>query len=110
MSKIIASAGIRGAHKIVNRAEKAMKDAIDKFGPNQEVAFPNTGYYLPIIYGMLGHKVEKLSDMEFVMNTCRDLLPQPVKEKNHLPYLGPALDAGMATFFCRGNDRGGKIH
>ncbi len=100
MSKIIASAGIRGAYKIVARAEKTVKDAIDKWGPNQEVAFPNTGYYLPIIYGMLGHKVEKLSDMEHVLNICKDLLPPPVKEKHHLPYLGPALDAGMATFFA----------
>lgn len=100
MSKIIASAGIRGAHKIVNRAENKIKESIDKFGPNQEVAFPNTGYYLPIIYGILGKKVEKLSDMESIIKTCRTLLPPIVKEKHHLPYLGPALDAGMATFFA----------
>ncbi len=42
MSKIIASAAIKGAHKIVERADKKIKEAIDKWGPNQEVAFPNT--------------------------------------------------------------------
>ena len=100
MSKIIASAAIRGAHKIVEKAENKIKEAIDKFGPSQEVAFPNTGYYLPIIYGMTGNKVEKLSDMEGILKMTKNLLPPFVKEKHHLPYLGPVLDAGMATFFA----------
>ena len=65
--KIIASAAIRGAHKFVDKAEEQMKHAIDKFGPQSDVGFPNTAYYLPIIYGMLGHKVEKLKDMEAVI-------------------------------------------
>ena len=47
MSKIIASAAIRGAHKIVGAAENKLKQAIDAFGPDKDVAFPNTGYYLP---------------------------------------------------------------
>jgi acetyl-CoA synthase len=100
VSKIIASAAIRGAHKIVERAENKIKEAIDKFGPNQEVAFPNTGYYLPIIYGITGNKVEKLGDMEGILKMSKNLLPPFVKEKHHLPYLGPVLDAGMATFFA----------
>jgi len=54
VSKIIASAAIRGAHKIVERAEKKYQEALKKWGPNQEVGFPNTAYYLPVIYAMLG--------------------------------------------------------
>ena len=49
MSKIITSAAIRGAHKILDAAETKYKEALEKFGPNQEVGFPNTAYYLPII-------------------------------------------------------------
>ena len=101
MSKIIASAGIRGAYKIVDRAEKKWKECMEAKGATQEVAFPNTGYYLPVIYGMLGYKVEKLEDMKTVFERCRDLLPSLVKEQHHLPYLGPALDAGMATLFAQ---------
>jgi acetyl-CoA synthase len=100
MSKIIASAAIRGAHKIVNRAEKKWQEAMDKWGANEPVGFPNTAYYLPVIYGMLGEKVEKLGDIEQILTRCKSLLPPPVKEKHHLPYLAPALDAGMATFFA----------
>jgi acetyl-CoA synthase len=99
MSKIIASAGIRGAHKIFERVSKKFEVALETHGENQEVGFPNTGYYLPIIYGILGHQVEKLADMRLVFERCKSLIPPPVKETHHLPYLAPALDAGMATFF-----------
>ena len=100
MSKIIASAAIRGAYKIIDNAEKKWKEAMDKWGANEPVGFPNTAYYLPVIYGILGSKVEKLGDMEPVLKRCKALLPPPVKEKHPLPYLAPALDAGMATFFA----------
>ncbi len=100
MSKIIASAAIRGAHKIVNRAEETVKKALDKYGENQEVGFPNTGYYLPIIYGITGRKVEKVGDMPPIIEVCKKIMPPPVKAKNPLPYLAPALDAGMATYFA----------
>ncbi|MEW6751477.1 MAG: acetyl-CoA decarbonylase/synthase complex subunit alpha/beta [Candidatus Latescibacterota bacterium] len=100
MSKIICSAAIRGAHAIVGRAQAEWQQAMDRWGASQEVGFPNTAYYLPIIYGILGTKVERLEDMEGVLKECRRLLPPPVSEHVHLPYLAPALDAGMATFFA----------
>jgi len=100
VSKIICSAAIRGAHQIVGRAEEKWREAMDRWGARQEVGFPNTAYYLPIIYGITGARVERLGDMEGVFGLCRTLLPPPVKEKVHLPYLAPALDAGMATLFA----------
>jgi acetyl-CoA synthase len=100
MSKIIASAAIRGAHKIVDRAEKKWQEAMDKWGASEPVGFPNTAYYLPIIYGISGLKVEKLGDMEAVIKKCKEVLPPLVREEHHLPYLGPALDAGMVTFWA----------
>ena len=100
MSKIICSAAIRGAHKIVERAEKKWQQAMDKWGAKQEIGFPNTGYYLPVIYGILGVPVQNLGDMEGVFARCKSMLPPFVKEDVHLPYLAPALDAGMATLFA----------
>ncbi|MCK4417812.1 MAG: CO dehydrogenase/CO-methylating acetyl-CoA synthase complex subunit beta [Candidatus Latescibacteria bacterium] len=100
MSKLICAAGIRGAHRIVKQAEEKWKQAMDRWGPEQEVAFPNTGYYLPVIYGILGVPVKTIGDMEPVLEKCKSLLPPPVREKVWLPYLAPALDAGMATFFA----------
>jgi acetyl-CoA synthase len=100
VSKIICSAAIRGAHKIVERAEKEYEEALEKWGRDEPVGFPNTAYYLPVIYAMLGIPVEKLGDMKPVLERCRVLLPPMVREETPLPYLAPALDAGMATFFA----------
>jgi acetyl-CoA synthase len=100
MSQIICSAAIRGAHKIVDMAEETFEQALKKYGQEQEIAFPNTAYFLPVIYSMLGAKVQNLGDMKEIFQECRKLLPAQVSDKLWLPYLGPALDAGMATFFA----------
>lgn len=100
MSKIIASSAIKGAHKILNRARQKYFEALDKFGPKQEIGFPNTAYYLPIIYAITGLAVSKVGDIEKVLDICFRLIPPPVREGTHLPYLAPALDAGMATLFA----------
>ncbi|MCX5638322.1 MAG: acetyl-CoA decarbonylase/synthase complex subunit alpha/beta, partial [Planctomycetota bacterium] len=100
MSKIIASAAIRGAHKIAKQAEDILMRAIKEKGRDCHVEFPNTGYYMPIIYSMTGRAVEKLADFEEVMQEIKALLPPPVDDDLWLPYLGQALDAGMATLFA----------
>jgi acetyl-CoA synthase len=100
MSKIIATAAIRGAHKIVERAFEKYEEAVKKFGKEAEIGFPNTAYYLPIIYAILGYPVKRLGDCEEVLQEAKRLLPEIPSEKTWVPYLGPALDAGMATFFA----------
>ena len=100
MSKIIASAAIRGAHKIAKQAQDILARAIKENGEDCRVEFPNTGYYIPIIYSMTGQAVEKLSDFKEVMDEINGLLPPLVDDDLWLPYLGQALDAGMATLFA----------
>ena len=100
MSKIIATGAIKGAHAIVAKAEARLKEAIDAKGPNEEVNFPNTGYYLPVIYGLTGHKIAKLVDMETTLKLAKELLPEVPSDSFHLPYLGETLDAGIATLFA----------
>ena len=100
MSKIICSAAIRGAHKIVDMAEESYEDALKKYGAEQEVGFPNTAYFLPVIYSLTGMKCETLEDLKKPLEFARGLLPPHVKGHNHLPYLGPLLDAGMAGLFA----------
>jgi acetyl-CoA synthase len=99
MSKIILSAAIRGAHAIHDRVAARLDEALQKHGESQEIGFPNTAYYLPIIYGMTGMKVETLADCAPVMKTAEELMPPVPPENLWTPYLGPGLDAGMATLF-----------
>jgi acetyl-CoA synthase len=100
MSKLIASSAIEGAHRIVRQAEERAAQAIAAKGLECPVDFPNTAYSLPVIYSMLGRRVERLADFQPVLEECRKLLPPVPTSRVWLPYLGPALDAGMATLFA----------
>ena len=100
MSKLVAFAAIQGGYNIVQKAEGKYKQALEKFGPDQKLEFPNTAYYLPIIYSLLGIPVKTLADAAKPLAVARGLLPPHVKGRHHLPYLGPLLDAGMAALFA----------
>lgn len=100
MSKLIASSAIKGAHTIVADAEAMVARAIAEKGVDCQVGFPDTTYYLPVIYSLLGLKVETLADLAPVLAECRSLLPLIPQDSTWLPYLGGTLDAGMATLFA----------
>ncbi len=100
MSKIIAAAAIRGAHKYVEEAEEKFKKILKTKGPDTKVEFPNTAYYLPLIYALLGIKVKVLKDLEAPLAQARALLSPVPTDKVWLPYLGNVLDAGIATLIA----------
>jgi len=100
VSRIIARAAIRGAHRMVERAEEALAKAIDEKGKDTEAAYPNTAYYLPIMYLFLGQKVQKLGDLEESLAEARKLLRPVPDDELWLPYLGDTLDCGVATLIA----------
>lgn len=100
MSKIIATAAIRGAHRLVERAENDLKKAIKAKGKQAPIAYPSTAYYLPIILLFLGQKVEKLGDLEYSLQEARKLLRSIPSDDLWLPYLGDTLDSGVATLIA----------
>jgi acetyl-CoA synthase len=100
MSRIIAGSAINGAYKLVEKAEQAMEVALGSHSESAAVEFPNTGYYLPIIYGTTGEEVKTLADCRKILRMARELLPPRVKAEHWVPYLGHTLDAGMATLWA----------
>ncbi|MFQ5485158.1 MAG: CO dehydrogenase/CO-methylating acetyl-CoA synthase complex subunit beta, partial [Desulfobacterales bacterium] len=100
MSRLVAFAAIQGGYNIVSKVEGEYQKALQTYNADTSVGFPNTAYYLPVIYSLLGMKIETLEDMKKPMEFARGLLPPHVKGQNHLPYLGPLLDAGMAALFA----------
>jgi acetyl-CoA synthase len=100
MSKLIATSAIRGAHSAVVQAKKKVQEALAEKGPACPVAFPNTGYFLPVAYSMLGAEITTLGQLGGVLAECDRLLPPVPRDTTWLPYLGNALDAGMATLFA----------
>ena len=100
MSKYIATRALRGANALVFEAETMLQTALEEKGPETVVEFPNTAYYLPLIYGMTGMEVSTLGQLEKVLEHARRLLhPIPSQDK-WTPYLGETLDSGMATLMA----------
>ena len=100
MSKLICASAIDGAVEWVAAAERKLDEAIAAKGEGCKVGFPDTAYYLPVIYSFLGLKVETLADCRTALVEAKRLLPQRPAEQVWLPYLGNTLDAGAAALFA----------
>jgi acetyl-CoA synthase len=112
MERIIISA-IKGATAAVQLASKLAAEAIGELGPDAPVSFPNTAYYLPVIYGFSGQKVEKLGDLPSAISYAHSLLPaapgeEAIKKAGVATLI--AAEAIEGTRFARGEQpelRGG---
>jgi acetyl-CoA synthase len=100
MSRYIATRAIRGANALVTEAEVMLNKALREKGPETPVAFPNTAYYLPLIFGMTGAKVENLGQLQASLEHARSLLHLSPSSRHWTPYLGETLDSGMATLIA----------
>ncbi len=101
MSRIIATAAIKGAHRYVGEAESRLAVAMDAHGGGMRLEFPNTAFYLPLIYALTGIKVKTLEEAREPLRIARSLLPPVPTDRLWLPYLGDALDAGVATLIAQ---------
>ncbi len=100
MSRYIATRAIRGANALVTEAELMLNQAMKEKGPDTPVSFPNTAYYIPVIGGMTGTTVEKLGQLQQVIDHARGLLHPAPSVNKWTPYLGETLDSGMATLLA----------
>ena len=100
MSKFICSSAIEGAIRWVAQAEQILTTAIKEKGESYPIGFPNTAYFLPVIYSFTGKKLAKLGDIPPILARAKELLPAVPSASVWLPYLGSALDAGVAALFA----------
>jgi acetyl-CoA synthase len=101
MSREVMAAAIRGAGGFVQEAEAKFADAVQQYGEDQKLEFPETAYYLPMIYSLMGLEVQKLGQLKPVLAHCRELLATVPTDNLWLPYLGDGLDAGAATLLSQ---------
>lgn len=97
MSKIIASAAIRGGHAIAKQAEEFFEKARQEKGEDTAIGFPDTAYFMPMSYALMGIEVTTVGGLKPVLAHIRELLGPEPAERLWFPYLGTALDAGVAT-------------
>src|SRR4030066_1665991 len=100
MSRLIALSAIKGAHILVKEAKEMLEKAISEKGKDFVFEFPDTAFYLPMMYAMTGFAVKTLSDMRTALGKAKELLHPEPEEHLWKPYLGEALDSGMATLFA----------
>ena len=81
MSKLVAFAAIQGGYKVVSTVEGEYRKALETYNADTKVEFPNTGYYLPVIYSLTGMKVETLEDLKKPLEFARGLLAAPCQEQ-----------------------------
>lgn len=100
MSKLIARAAITGAHRVFKNAGEMLEKAIAEKGEDYRFEFPDTAFYLPMVYAMTAFPVKTLGDMRTALKFAEELLHEEPEESLWRPYLGEALDSGMATLFA----------
>jgi len=81
---------IDGAIIATGYADLLLSRAIERFGYDQKVEFPETGYALPAILAWEGKEVHRLGDMPYVLGKARGII-------KHEPTIENALLAGEAT-------------
>lgn len=100
MSKIVATAAIAGAQALVREAEETVNKAIEEKGKNQEIGFPETAFFLPMANALLGAEVKTLNETLPILKEAKSLLHVAPSDKLWLPYLGGALDSGIAALLA----------
>jgi len=100
MSKLICTGAIDGAVAFVAQAVNKVEEAVKQKGLDCPVGFPDTNYFLPVIYSFTGKKMKTLADLKSILDEAKALLPARPTENVWLPYLGSALDAGVAALFA----------
>ena len=97
MSEIIAKFGKKGAGDVLGLAENALKDAITKLGKKKEISFPDTAFYLPTAFALLGKEVKNLEDAKDILADARSLYENKPAGSFNIPELGGLLNLGVST-------------
>jgi acetyl-CoA synthase len=71
-----------GAVIATSYAEILLNQAIKRFGPDKPVAYPDTGYYLPVIRALSGEAVQKLGDLPPILNRMRNQIHEELNFDN----------------------------
>lgn len=87
---VLANLICDGAVNVMGMAGNAVKNAISRYGEERKVAFPDTEYYFPVIYGITGRKVETLADLPGCLEQMRLMIADPDEPDR-------ALSAGLVA-------------
>ncbi|MCW3491427.1 acetyl-CoA decarbonylase/synthase complex subunit alpha/beta [Dethiobacter alkaliphilus] len=71
-----------GAITATSYAEILLSQAIRKYGPDKEIGYPDTAYYLPVMSSLSGEKVTKLGELPPILNRMRNQIKETLNFEN----------------------------
>jgi acetyl-CoA synthase len=82
-----------GNDTVYGLTEGAINEAIEKYGEDKAIAFPDTAYSLPCYYGVTGSKVGTLGELKAALGVVKSLMTREAR-------LNDAFMSGIATALC----------
>jgi acetyl-CoA synthase len=82
-----------GNDAVYGLTEGAINQAIEQYGEDKAVSFPNTAYSLPCYYAVTGSKVETLGQLKAALGVVKTLMTRENR-------LHDAFMSGVATALC----------
>jgi acetyl-CoA synthase len=82
-----------GNDAVYGLTEGAINQAIEQYGEDKAVSFPNTAYSLPCYYAVTGSKVETLGQLKEALGVVKTLMTRENR-------LHDAFMSGIATALC----------
>ena len=72
----------KGANTVAGLTERAVQDAIAKYGASRKIAFPDTAYFFPTISSATGVKVDKLETLTICVGVLKSLITNKEDRKS----------------------------
>jgi len=101
MADLLIQLGNKGNEAIVNLTKNALEQAIKDKGASQQIGFPETNYYFPLINALLKLEVKTLGDCLEVLKQAENLNKNLAASSGlKIEALGGILNKGLATLLC----------
>ncbi len=95
MSEVVIAGAMQGLHHYLRQADDLVHKTVHEKGADCAVEFPDTAYFLPLLFSLTGFEVRTAGDMKTALE--QHIKPLVPKEKT----MAGVLDAGMATLFAQ---------
>lgn len=93
MEKEFYNNTIKGAIIAMGYADILLNVAINRFGRDKEISYPNTNYEMPVIFSLNKKKVTQLGDLPIILGEIKSLLQEEPTHEN-------MLTAGKITLYA----------
>ncbi|MCX5694038.1 MAG: hypothetical protein NT014_02710 [Candidatus Omnitrophica bacterium] len=101
LPQLLAELGTKGTQGVLNLTRQSLENAINQKGPDAKIEFPETNYYLPLIYALLNIEVKNLQDCRAAFVQAEALaVNQAASSGLMINSADGLLNQGVAVLIC----------